>query len=85
MIVGYIQLAGRESLSEIEMLRATRPVWTRDETFFSFVSQTTSNEDQPKIHSALHQVDLATRTTRDLHEVSGTFSDLHWSLDSKNA
>lgn len=83
-VSGSEQLAGRESLSEIEMLRATRPIWTRDETLFSFVSQTTSNEDQPKIHSVLHQVDLATRTTRDLHAVSGTFSDLHWSPDGKN-
>jgi hypothetical protein len=83
-VSGSEQLAGRESLSEIEMLRASRPIWTRDETLFSFVSQTTSNEDQPKIHSVLHQVDLATRTTRDLHAVSGTFSDLHWSPDGKN-
>jgi len=82
-VQGSELLAGPEHRAPIELLRASRPVWSQDDAHFAFVSQKTLKTNSSTAHSVLQRVELASRTSSILYEASGTFSDLHWSPNGK--
>ncbi len=80
---GTERLAAGELPSLIEGLRASRPAWTDDDQrFASVASDPTTGKDQ-SVRSLLQMTNVATRKTQTVHQIEGTFADLHWSSDGK--
>ncbi|HEY3963714.1 MAG TPA: hypothetical protein VGM05_04100 [Planctomycetaceae bacterium] len=78
---GTERLAVGELPSLIEGLRASRPAWTDDDQrFASVVSDSATGKDQ-SARSLLRVTNVATRKTQTVHQIEGTFADLHWSRD----
>jgi hypothetical protein len=80
-VPGTERLAAGELPSLIESLRASRPAWTDDDTQFANAAcGVDAGKEQPRV-SLLQVTRVSTRETRTVHQIEGTFADLHWSRD----
>lgn len=69
--------------SLIEMLRASRPVWTKDDSQFAFVSQTVSINPSETPLRRLNRVEMNGRKISTVTEGHGALSDVYWSPDGR--
>lgn len=74
------RLAEGQLPSVIEMLRASRPAWTRDDVRFAFVSQRRA-PGKENVKHVLQRVDFLTRAMTTLAEGDQPITDLRWSSD----
>lgn len=82
-VPGSERLAEGELPSVIEMLRASRPAWTRDDSQFVFVSQLRSTDPAIKPTHNLERVEFASRKITTLVKAEGPITDLNWSPDGQ--
>ncbi len=82
-VPGSEQLSQGELPSLLEMLRASRPAWTRDELQFAFVSRRPNDPTEAKDRHRLHRVELGSRTISTVADADGRLTDLHWSPDGR--
>lgn len=82
-IPGTERLATGELPSVIEMLRASRPAWTRDDTRCAFVCQSESSHPAGKSGHVLQRLEYANLQIHTITRSEGPFTDLHWSPDGK--
>lgn len=82
-VPGSERLAEGELPSVIEMLRASRPAWTRDDKQFALVVQKPPTTPPGKITHELQRVDFASRAITKLAESEGPITDLYWSPDGQ--